>query len=361
LREFVSQQLTKMKERGAAMTRSVEELRRESERSRAELAATIDQLKDSITETAQDIRHAVSPEHIKSEVSDFVGLKTQTWISDLKEKALENPIQSLAAGAAVALPLMRLARGVPLPLLMIGAGLALTSKTVRTRVQDAVAPLKDQAGQVRDRSRAAAHGLQDNVQQTASSVRGGAAGLADAAADAAGGLKDRATQALDTLSGKASDGVDAAKGAFDRLRSGAEHTANAARGTAEEAPAKAREVIGDNAALIGGLGIAIGAIIAAALPSTHVETRVMGQVSGNVRQAANDATASGFEAAKDAALSAADAVASSVTDADLGKHASRMTEGVAERLKEAADGIVAAAFEPNRNNTANSNTSNTKT
>jgi hypothetical protein len=88
----------------------------------------------------------------------------------------------------------------------------------------------------------------------------------------------------------------------------------------------------------------------------------MGQASGNVRKAANDVTASGFEAAKDAALSAAEAVTSSIADADLGKHASRMTEGVSERLKEAAGGIVAAAFDPNSNsNTSNSNSSNTKT
>jgi uncharacterized protein YjbJ (UPF0337 family) len=247
---------------------------------------------------------------------------------------------------------MRLARGVPLPLLMIGAGLALTSKTVRTRVQDAVEPLKDKAGHVLDRSRTAAQGLQDAVQQTASSVRGGAAGLADVAANAASGLTDKATQTFDTLTGKASEGADvashAAKDAFERLRSGAKETADAAKGTAQQAPAKAREVIGDNAALIGGLGIAIGAIIAAALPSTDAENRVMGQTSGNVRKAANDATASGFEAVKDAALSAADAATSSIADADLGKHASRMTEGVAERLKEAADGIVAAAFDPSR-------------
>lgn len=341
------------------MTRSVEELRRESERSRAELAATVDRLKDSITETAQDIRHAVSPEHLKSEVSDFVGRKTHTWIGDLKDKALENPIQALTAGAAVALPLMRMARGVPLPLLMIGAGLALTSKSVRARVQDAVDPLKDQAEQVLDRSRTAAQGFQDNVQQTASSVRGGAAGLADAAADAARDLKEKAAQTFDTLAGKASDATETATDAFERLRSGVKDTADAARDTAQQAPAKAREIIGDNAALIGGLGIAIGAIIAAALPSTDAETRVMAQTSGNVRQAANDATEKGFEAAKDAAMSAADAVASSVADADFGKHASRMTEGVAEKLKEAADDLVAAAFDANRkSDTSNSDKPN---
>jgi hypothetical protein len=47
-------------------------------------------------------------------------------------------------------------------------------------------------------------------------------------------------------------------------------------------------------------------------------------------------------------LSAADAAAKNVSDADLGRHASRMTEDMSERLKEAADDIVAAAFNPSR-------------
>jgi hypothetical protein len=42
------------------MTRSVEELRRESERNRAELATTVDRVREQITDTAEDIRHKVS-------------------------------------------------------------------------------------------------------------------------------------------------------------------------------------------------------------------------------------------------------------------------------------------------------------
>jgi hypothetical protein len=68
-----------------------------------------------------------------------------------------------------------------------------------------------------------------------------------------------------------------------------------------------------------------------------------------VKQAAGEATASGFEAVKEAAILATDAAAKSMADADLGKHASRMTEGVAEKLKEAADDAVAVAFDPSRN------------
>ena len=62
------------------MTRSVEELRRESERNRAQLATTVDRVREQITDTAEDIRHKVSPQHIKSEVSDFISTKTSSWV-----------------------------------------------------------------------------------------------------------------------------------------------------------------------------------------------------------------------------------------------------------------------------------------
>ena len=55
------------------MTPSVEDLRRQSERNRAELAATVDRLKQGIADTTQDLRKMVSPEHIKSEVAGYVG------------------------------------------------------------------------------------------------------------------------------------------------------------------------------------------------------------------------------------------------------------------------------------------------
>ena len=74
----------------------------------------------------------------------------------------------------------------------------------------------------------------------------------------------------------------------------------------------------------------------------------MGRASDRIKQAAGEAAQSGFEATKDAAMSAADAAAKSVVDADLGGHASRMTHGLAETLKEAADDVVTKAFNPSR-------------
>jgi hypothetical protein len=52
-------------------------------------------------------------------------------------------------------------------------------------------------------------------------------------------------------------------------------------------------VIRDNAALIGGLGVAIGAIIAASLPDTKAEGALMGKASDDVKGAAAKTVQSG--------------------------------------------------------------------
>ena len=132
------------------MTRSVEELRRDSEQSRAQLAATVDRLREQIADTAEDIRYKVSPENIKAEVSGFISHKTHGWMDALKQQAMDNPMQAIAAGTAIAVPAIRLARGFPLPLLMIGAGLALSSKTVRDRAAEAASPGIEKAREVID-------------------------------------------------------------------------------------------------------------------------------------------------------------------------------------------------------------------
>jgi hypothetical protein len=54
-----------------SMARSVEELRRESEQSRAHLAATVDRLREQISDTADDLRYKVENEWV-GELSDSV-------------------------------------------------------------------------------------------------------------------------------------------------------------------------------------------------------------------------------------------------------------------------------------------------
>jgi hypothetical protein len=335
------------------MTQSVEELRRQSERSRAELVTTLDKLSTRITVAAEDIRHRVSPQHVKSEVSGFIGSKTRSWADGLKRQAMENPLQAIAVGSAVAVPVLRLAHGFPLPLLMIGAGVALTSRTVRDRASEAVAPTMENAREIMADAAQRTQSLRSDLENAVSSARDQGAGMVNHAQDAAAGLaeqvRNQAAQASSTIGDKLKGGIDTAKETIERARSTAKDAAAAAKDAAVTAPAKAGQVIGGNAALISGLGIALGAIIAAALPQSRGEAKFMGRASDNVKQAAGEAAQSRLEVAKGAAMSAADAAAKSVTDADLGGHTSRMTKNVADTLKEVADDVVTAAFDPSRN------------
>jgi len=327
------------------MARSVEELRRGSEQSRVQLAATVDRLRDRITDTAEDLRYKVSPQGIKSEVSDFVSRKTQGWLDTLKQQARENPIQAIAAGTAVAVPALRLARGFPLPLLMIGAGLALTSKAVRDAATEATAPAIEKAREIVEE-------MVDGATERVQSLRGDAA---DAVSSSGRRAADLAGEAKARMGGVAEELKDRATETADQVRAGAQtasekaiDTIERARATANAAPDMARHMIRDNAALIGGLGVALGAIIAASLPNTRTEAAVIGKASDSVKRAASRAAQSGFETAKEGVLSAADAAAKSMSDADLGQHVSRMTEDMSGRFKEAADDIVGAAFNPSR-------------
>lgn len=332
------------------MTQSVEQLRRESERNREQLTKTVDQLRLQITDTATDIQSKVSPQHIKSEVSDFFSSKTASWIDSLKQHAKENPMQAIAAGTAIAVPVMRLVRGVPLPLLMIGAGLALNSKNVRERAAAAAAPAVDKAKEVTGDAMKRAQSLQSDMREAVDSTRSRGAGMVNEAYAAAAGVADDIGNRAEEVAGSANDkltsGMDAAssfaRDTIERVRA----TVNDA---ATGAPEKVGQAIGDNAVLIGSLGIAIGAIIAASLPTTKVEDSALGEASEGVRRSAADAAQSGFETAKDAAVSMVDAAAKSVSEADLGGHASLITENMTGTLKEIADDVVKTALNPSRN------------
>jgi hypothetical protein len=326
------------------MAQSVEELRLESERNRVALAETVDQLRERLSDAAEDIRQRATPQHIKSEVSGFISDKARSWIGALKQQAMDNPMQAIAAGTAIGVPLLRLARGFPLPLLMMGAGLTLSSRTVRNRAADAAGPVINEASVMLDQATERAQALGSTVKDTISSAQSRAGGVAN-------DLTAQAAQATGTVTDRLKGGIDAAKDGILQAGLTAKHTAEAAQDAAAAAPERARRIVGDNAALIGGLGIAIGAIIAAALPKTQAEAKVMGEASGSVTRAAKEAVQSGFETVKETTMSAADAAAKTVSEADLGAHASRITQNLTETLQEAAEGVVTAAVNPSQKST----------
>jgi ElaB/YqjD/DUF883 family membrane-anchored ribosome-binding protein len=325
------------------MTRSVEDIRRESENTRAQFTATVEQLRSRINETTEDIRYRVSPEGIKSEVSDFVAAKSRSWIASLRQQAMDNPMQAIAAGAAIAVPALRVARGIPVPLLMIGAGFALASPRVRARVSEAAAPAVDKAtAMVKDAADQWAP-VRDAAADATAAVR---EALSDGTASLGATATDLANQLSESAAGLRDQFGAQAESATDFAREKATDFRNRAADLAEHAPAAAGKVIAQNAPLIGALGLAIGAIIAAALPATRAENVTLGKARDRAKDMAADALESGFATAKSAVLSSADAATQSIKDAGLDAHVSRVTQDMGEKLKSVAEDAVTTAFEP---------------
>ena len=95
-------------------TRSLQQIKRETEQTRAGLTSAVEQLKTSVAVTASDIRHRISPDAIKAEVSGYIRSRGEQLMNDVTSAARRNPMQAVAVGASIAYPLLRIARAIPL-------------------------------------------------------------------------------------------------------------------------------------------------------------------------------------------------------------------------------------------------------
>ncbi|MDQ8729379.1 DUF3618 domain-containing protein [Bradyrhizobium sp. LHD-71] len=335
--------------------RSVAELRRESERTRAELSQTVEILRTRINDTATDLRQKVSPDHIKAGVSDYVTAKGRNWFDSLKQQAMDNPMQTLAAGTAIAVPALKLIRSVPAPLLMIGAGLVLTSPRVRGAVADKLSEaletadggnvLTDAADAARERWQSARSQAEDAADDARNTMGAKAAEMREAASQLTHSAKHHAAE----LSAHAKDSLGSAKQTLSSTMDTASETTRIALDTTRTKAAEsfkttrasAETIVRDRPALVAGLGLALGALIAASLPSTRTERSTMGQASNRGRKTGADAASQKLDDVKDAAETAAQTIADA---ADR----SRPTENATAKLKTVTDEAITTAFDPSQ-------------
>ncbi len=312
---------------------SVTALRSEAEVTRARLTGTVDDLRTQVADTATDIKERLSPDAIKTEVTQYVrDSRDQLWHT-LERKARDNPLQAVAVGAALAYPALKLMRAMPAPLLLVGAGLLLSRTTgnggsasgatdaLKSQAQGAFETASDTFDKATDSARRTVHDAQDYARQGAESV-------VDRATATASSIKDRVTDAADDATSAIRD------------------TAGRVMGQAEDLVQQTRETVSDtwdkNPLLIAAIGLGIGAFIAAAFPSTKAEETMFGDASDALRRQAEGVAAKGVEAAKSAVEGVAAAASGQGLSVDglnqLGESLTGKVRAVAERGVEAALG-----------------------
>ena len=368
------------------------ELKRETEQTRAGLTQTVEALRTSVSDTASDIRQRLSPESIKAEVSDYVRSRGERLVEDLTAAARRNPMQAVAVGASVAYPLLKLARAIPTPVLLVGAGLFFAgSKTgqataqkaadmasdltdeVRRRshdlsdqvsssvasARDAATDAMDRAGEMMsvraDRLRASANSVGAALDAQTDTVRDSAASFADSVSAKGREMKDNvvdlAGAAGERIKGIAADSSAAAQSAVASTRDTALETARDLRDRAAAASNRAGktafETIEQNPLLVASVGLLLGGLIASALPRSEIEDNLVGEASESAKNRARDAASRGFDAAKGAAgeileNAARQAGAEGLTSDGLDTAA----RDIGQRIRHVAEAAVTTAFEP---------------
>jgi ElaB/YqjD/DUF883 family membrane-anchored ribosome-binding protein len=382
-----------------AHTRSLQQIKRETEQTRAGLTDTVEQLRTSITDTASDIRQRISPEAIKAEVSGYVRSRGERLKDDVAAAARRNPMQAVAIGASVAYPLLRMARVIPLPVWMVGAGLffagsktgqAVAQKTtdaasdlsdevqrrahdIRDQVGDAASAAKDFASDNLDRLRETVSDGTDRVSQAAkrgtdaanragdtlasssANLKDTAVSLGASVANQVNDLQDRTIEAVRSTASSVQDGASDVTSAAQRAAGNAveagRNAKNSARDTASDLTDRAGrtflETIEQNPLVVAGVGLLIGGLIASALPRSEIEDGLMGEPSNSLKSRAQAAASQGIDAAKDAVgdmydNAARQAEAEGLTPEALGSAA----QEIGQRVRRVAESAVTTAFDP---------------
>jgi hypothetical protein len=379
-----------------ADTRSLQQIKRETEQTRAGLTNTVEQLKASVAETASDIRHRISPDAIKAEVSDYIRSRGEQLMNDVTSAARRNPMQAVAVGASIAYPLLKIARAIPFPVLMVGAGLFLagskTGQAATQRASDMAADLSDEmvrrahdlSGQVQDTASSAKNYASDQYERISSAVAGGSSqvkGAANAAgasiasssdkikesavaagaavSDRANSLKDDglriAGSAASTVQNMASEAMVTARSAASLVTDTGMDAATTIRAKASDASDRAGktifQTIEQNPLLVGGVGLLVGGLIASALPRSDFEDELVGDTSSAAKRQIQAAASKGLDTAKTAVGEIYDettrqAEAEGLTTEGIGKAA----QDISQRVRRVAEAAVTTAFEPSEEN-----------
>jgi hypothetical protein len=315
---------------------SLGELERQAERNR-----------EALVQTMGTLQSKLSPSALKEDVREFVREKKDGLLQSVEDMARENPIQTAAIAAGIAYPLWAIARRMPVPLLLIGAGFALAGRSrtngytygetgtgVGQRVSDMAADVGERASDVAtavtERASAVGSQLSDRASAVGSTISDQAQRSMDTARQLAGSAKEQAQAA-----------ASSAQAGITQAARSAQDMANAAISATTDSAVKASEWVNERVArdplIVAAVGLAIGAAIAAAIPTTRTETEYLGDAAARARRRARQAAREGYESVKDAAGDFYREVAEDAKANGLSRDAARNGAGdVMQRAKNAA-------------------------
>ncbi|WP_028165681.1 DUF3618 domain-containing protein [Bradyrhizobium elkanii] len=311
-----------------------EQLEREAEQTRAQIASTLGEL-----------RACMTPGHVLDQladrVSDGAGL---AFARNLRDQAVRNPMPLALMGASLAWLMLgggRLTDGV-----MRRGGERLrdaaidTAESVRDAADRAGKSAADKGTEWSDKASRVGSDTTESVRSTAEDAKRAASQTGDRLRDMAGSMsasaqqtaseaaeavRDRARSAKDSVQQSAAAGYDAVADTARRTASSMTESTKAAGQRTLQTGSTFLDFCREQPMLLTGLGIAVGALVGALLPATEAENRLMGETSDSIKDRAQDLASEQIEGAEKIGKRALDAAAVN--------EASQQAEGAAQKAE----------------------------
>ncbi len=348
---------------------NAEQLERETEQTRAQIADTLDEL-----------RACMTPGRVLDQLADRVsGGAAVAFARNLKDQAVNNPLPIALVGAGLAWLMLSRRQS-------DGSFIHRPGERLRNAVSDAAENVRnavDRAGQAAsakgaewnerasglsedaseglssttERAKQAATEATNSVAETVTSMADAtqrraarnADSVRESAASAANSARDTAMQAAESLRGSAGAMSDAmqrtASAGYEAVADSTRRTAGA---LSESTKAVGNRTLQSGSAfldfcreqpmVLAGLGLFAGAVIGALLPTSETEDQLMGEVSDRVKEYAGDLASEQYDSAKKVGERALDAA----KDEPVKQANEQEKTGDAESQKQAPAGEVKA-------------------
>jgi ElaB/YqjD/DUF883 family membrane-anchored ribosome-binding protein len=305
-----------------------EQLEREAEQTRAQIASTLEEL-----------RACMTPGHVLDQLADRVsdgsGL---AFARNLRDQAVRNPMPIALMGASLAWLMLggRLTDGV-----MRRGGERLrhasdTAESVRDAADRAGKSAAEQGSEWSDKASRVGRDIAESVRSTTEDAKQAASRTGDRLRDTASSMsasaqqtaaevvRDTAGSAKDSVQQSAAAGYDAVADTARRTASSITESTKAAGRRTLQTGSTFLDFCREQPMLLTGVGIAVGALVGALLPATEAENRLMGETSDSLKDRAQDLASDQIEGAQKIGERAFDAAAN---------EASERAEGAAQKAK----------------------------
>jgi hypothetical protein len=313
------------------LERSAHDYERAAENNRRRLASSLDELAASLT-----------PGRMLDEVLSYARSGGGDFIKGLGRAAGENPVPTLLIGVGAAMFLSGKGR--------IGTGNGQAQDPRRETVSDersaksAGATVSEGLAAARSGIASAASGVRSSVSSAGVAVSRTASGIADETASTLSNAQEAVREAGSRVGGAASDlaknvtgyAASAREGVVDQGRRAFDHSSRIAKDLRVRGSAFAQQ----QPLIVGAIGIAIGAAMAALLPRTRTEDSLMGKASDSIKGAISETAGEQYSQVKEAAENVA-----SEAKASAARHG-LSAEGAAMAIRTMADKAVPTDADP---------------